>query len=180
MKRYLLGLIGLALLGGVPLRAGECGCDGKQSCDPSSHCCPQCGCCMVPVCHTFTTAKKTTVYKLSCSCETVCIPGVSPPCRRCECCDGSAKGGDSCQEECGCCRVREIHKLVKCPVTKEECVKKCTVEWTCPKCGKCGACETTSAPAGASPATPAPTAAPLRIVPKTTSLAPLPAQLGSR
>jgi hypothetical protein len=30
--------------------------------------------------------------------------------------------------------VREAHKLMKYPVTKEVPVRKCTVEWVCPQC----------------------------------------------
>jgi hypothetical protein len=193
MKRYLLGLIGLALLGGSPLWAAECGCDGgcgKAACDPCCRCCPHCGCCLVPVCHSFCTTKKTTEHEYSCTCNTICIPGVTPLCRKCDCCDGSGHcaGGcntcgsgcgacnDPCEDCCGCCRVRNVHKLVVHPVTKEECVKKCTVEWTCPKCGCCGATPTSVVPGSVAP-TPAP--ARLPAPPRTTTLAPMPGQVGS-
>jgi hypothetical protein len=57
--------------------------------------------------------------------------------------------------------IREVHKLVKYPYTEEHQVRKCTVEWVCPRCGgSCGTTEgpcTTPAPGGApAPAAPTP------------------------
>jgi hypothetical protein len=75
---------------------------------------------------------------------------------------------------------------VKCPVTKEVPVRECTVEWVCPNCSKCGHCGSTEAPTTSpvapSPVSPAPlprTQQPLPPPPRTTYVAPLPAEIGS-
>ena len=174
MNRYLFGLIGLAMLCGGPLfgqappavpsgpavcnatacgpaacAAATCGCEtGCNACD---NCCPNCGCRLVPVCHVYCDTKKVTEHKYTCICEEVCIPGCSCCCKRCGNGDGSGSCGDTCNNGCqeGCggrCRVREVPRLVIHPVTKEVPVRKCTVEWVCPKCGACGQCGSTAAP----------------------------------
>jgi hypothetical protein len=146
MKRYLLTLIGLALLGGSPLWAAECGACDQAAGKACGRCCPHCGTCLVPVCHISCTTKKTTEYKYKCVCETICIPPVTPLCEACGGCGKSCGCADECdkgcsKDNCGCkCRVREVKKLVKYPVTKETPVRTCTVEWTCPNCAKAGAC----------------------------------------
>jgi hypothetical protein len=115
----------------------------------------------------YCATKKVTEYKYRCVCEEICIPGVTPICKRDAACGGSGEcaGGcgacnSGCQEGCaGRCKIHEVRKLVKYPVTKEVPVRKCTVEWVCPKCG-CGQCGSTSAataaPAAPGPAAPAP------------------------
>jgi hypothetical protein len=142
--------------------AGEPTCDARPSCAAapptcdSCGCCPKCGCheCMIPICHSFCTTKKVTKYHYCCKCEEICIPDHCPPCPKCGdgCCDkaGCAEG---CGNDCGCesgkckCLIVEAHKLVKIPYTVEVPVRKCTVEWVCPKCGcNCG-CNGTSEPA---------------------------------
>ncbi len=184
MRKYLIGLIGLALLGSVPaLGQAPCGpatC-GLQTCGPTTcgptacarrltcapttcgaatcgayngcgtccekccdKCCPSCGCRLVPVCHVYCAPKTVVEHKYTCRCEEVCIPGPSCCCKGCGNCDGSGSccGGDTgnngCQGCCGHCRVREVARLVIHPVPKETPVRKCTVEWVCPKCGACG------------------------------------------
>ena len=159
MRKYLFGLIGLVLLGGSPLRGQSPACGSEATCGAEAGCnascdgCPQCGCRLVPVCHVYCTTKKVTEYKYRCVCEDICIPGVTPICKRGATCDSSGEcaggcdaGNNGCQEGCaGRCTIREVRKLVKYPVTKEVPVRKCTEEWTCPKCGHCG-CGSTSAP----------------------------------
>ncbi|HEV3415794.1 MAG TPA: hypothetical protein VG056_03255 [Pirellulales bacterium] len=166
--------VAIAAIGLV--RAGEPTCNAEPSCaapaccDPCT-CCPKCGCHegLVPVCHTYCTTKKVTKYHYCCKCEEICIPqGHCPCCPKCGegCCE---KGG--CTDNCGCdncgcengkcnCLVKEVHKLVKIPYTIEEPVRKCTVEWVCPKCGcNCGCSEKSdSAPAPAGPMPPSPPA----------------------
>ncbi|HEV2972746.1 MAG TPA: hypothetical protein VGY55_22450 [Pirellulales bacterium] len=155
--------------------AGEATCNAEPSCaapaccDPGC-CCPKCGCHegLVPVCHSYCTTKKVTKYHYCCKCEELCIPGRFPCCPKCGdgCCE---KGG--CTDNCGCdncgcesgkcnCLIKEVHKLVKIPYTVEVPVRKCTVEWVCPKCGcDCGCTEkTNSVPAPAAPMPPAPPA----------------------
>jgi hypothetical protein len=116
------------------------------------------------VCHIECTTKKVTTYKYTCNCETICVPGVTRCCDKCGRGDGSGEcaatgdtGNNGCQECCGGrCAIHEVHKLVKCPVTKEVPVKKCTVEWVCPHCNCQGNCAE-----GAAPLTPMPPTAPL-------------------
>ncbi len=169
MKKYLFTLIGFALLGSGPLlgqaptavlcgptacNATPCGqvaCGGETGCNACGDCCPQCGCRLVPVCHVYCATKKVTEHKYTCTCEEVCIPGPSCCCKKCGNCDGSGSCGgcddcnNGCQEGCGGrCRVREVPRLVIHPVTKEVPVRKCTVEWVCPKCGACGQCGSTA------------------------------------
>jgi hypothetical protein len=191
MRKYLFGLIGLVLLGGSllpgqsPPSAREAACGVEAGCNASCNCCPQCGCRLVPVCNISCTTKKVTEYKYRCVCEDICIPRVTPICKRGESCgcSGECAGGcdtcnSGCQEGCGeRCRVHEVRKLVKYPVTKEVPVRKCTVGWTCPKCGNCGQCQSTSTPPAA-PATPH-SVAPAPVLnlppaPKSTNVAPLP------
>ncbi len=174
MKRtaQLMALAVAALAAAVSSSAAEPGCNAEPSCgaaagcDPGC-CCPKCGCHegLVPVCHTYCTTKKETKYRYCCKCEEKCIPEHCPPCPKC--CEGGC--GDKCGcadqgcNDCGCeegkchCRIIEQHKLVKYAYTVEHPVRKCTVEWVCPRCG-CS-CGTTEAPAGVAPApsdTPAP------------------------
>jgi hypothetical protein len=131
-------------------------------------CCPQCGCRegLVPVCHQYWTVKKETTYCYKCICEEICVPGPRGGCNtgflgqfgcKKDCgatsCD-SAAGGNGCPTDCGCdcschCMHREVHHLVKCPVTKETCVRKCKIEWVCPHCGcGCGCSGEMDVPAG--------------------------------
>ncbi|HEY2883359.1 MAG TPA: hypothetical protein VGJ15_13015 [Pirellulales bacterium] len=99
-------------------------------------CCPKCGCteCMLPVCHNYFTTKTEIKYRYYCKCETVCIP------------DGSCWlhcGGQKC-DDCGCdgkcnCTIKQETKMVKIPYKVETPVRKCAIEWVCPKCGcDCG------------------------------------------
>jgi hypothetical protein len=175
MKRYLLGLIGLAVFGaslligrtlafGGESRCVEAvGCP-EAGCNGSNGCCPQCGCRLVAVCHTSCTTKKVTEYKYVCKCEDMCVPGVTPICKKCQSCENSgecAVAGDTCNNGCqeGCggrCLVREVHKLTKYPVTKDVPVRKCTVEWVCPQCDCHGNCAE-----GAAPSAPMPSSAPV-------------------
>ncbi len=210
MTKYLIGLVGLALmLGGRPLQAGEAACCGDVGCNAcsagggccshggcceQSACCPHCGCRLCPTCHTYCTTKTTIVHKYGCVCEEICIPSVSRCGEGCRCCEnggqcaGPCNNGDNSGEEgCGChCRIREVHKLVTFPVAKCTPVKKCSVEWTCPKCGGCyelGNCcsseSTSPAVPQTAPAAPAPRAprAPAPPAPKTTMLPPMPPKL---
>ena len=95
MKRYLVGLIGLALLGASPLSGQSCafggrsrlraqaGCNGgcnvcNGGCNACCDCCPHCGCKLVPVCQITCTTKKTTEHEYCCACKEICIPGVTP------------------------------------------------------------------------------------------------------
>ena len=158
MTKYSLPTVGLALLWGVaflgqaPAKAGEascgcnagcasCGCEAgcascgcKGGCGDCDNCCPHCGCKLVPVCQITCTMKKTTIHEHCCKCKEICIPGIAPLCHGCDACDCCNSG---CKTECDChCRVREVHKLMVCPVTKETPVRECTVQWVCPKCSQ--------------------------------------------
>jgi hypothetical protein len=124
----------------LPLQGGEpaCSAEGDACCNSA---CPHCGCGLVRVCHISCDTKKVTEYKYGCRCEDICIPGVTPICKQRRSCETSgecadATGKNGCQEGCGGrCVIREAHKLVKYPVTKEVPVRKCTVAWVCPNCG---------------------------------------------
>ena len=209
MTKYLLPTVGLALLWGVAFlgqaptaaKAGEAGCCGtagcacgNSGCQACCDCCPHCGCKLVPACQITCTTKKTTEHKHCCTCKDICIPGVTRIGQRCEGCDncgGCANGcsacdpcNNGCQDCCDCrCRVREVHKLMVCPATKETPVRACTVKWVCPNCSHCGGCEATSAPTVSPPAAPGPTAPPPAPSssklppPRTTDVAPLPEDL---
>src|SRR5580704_12271246 len=137
MTRFFIGLIGLAIFAAgtlavqVSALGGETGCCENGAC-PQGGCpqcagngccdrCPRCGCCMAPVCHLTCDTKKETVHKYGCACKWICFPPVTPACE-CDRCDNS---NGNCND-CGCCQIRCIHKLVVCPVTKETPVKKCT------------------------------------------------------
>ena len=178
MSKYVFGLIGLALLSGGSLLGQDPACIGQgggcaaPGCNSCCDCCPHCGCRLEPVCHICWTTKKVVEYKYRCVCQDICIPGVTPLCKKCDGCDGCCDSGNNgCQESCGgkCC-VRETHKLVKYPVIKEVPVRKCTVEWVCPHCGQCNQCDSTSAPTVApiapNPAPPAPLPRALPSAPK--------------
>jgi hypothetical protein len=198
-------------------QAGDPGCCGNASCESGcgngcggchhcDRCCPQCGCKLVPVCHVYWDTKKITKYEYTCKCETICVPKVSccgDKCGGCgQCADGCKEGcqgscnnacnngGDGCGSGCCKCCIHEVKKLVKVPCVKEECVRKCSVTWTCPKCGGCcgeGNCcgsEANAAPvaAPAAPAqvSPAPAPAPkMPPPPKTTNYAPRSSEFGS-
>jgi hypothetical protein len=172
MKTFLIGLIGLgaiaatALLGQMPAFGGESACCPATAGNACCDCCPNCGCRLVPVCQMTCTPKKTTTNKYSCVCKDICIPAVT---RMCDGHDGCNSCCQSCNE--GCCRVREVHKLVIHPVTKETQVRGCTVQWTCPNCGGRGPCTENSVPSvspmPASPAAPVP-------LPSTRGLPPAP------
>jgi hypothetical protein len=171
MMKYLFGLIGLALLGASPVLGqtpacgcaapGGCaacgaqaGCDGAckgcSQCDEDCKCCPHCGCKLVPVCHPYCETKTTTKHDYCCHCKDHCVPGPEH-CRKD--CDGC------CQEECNHCCIREIHKLAIIPVCEEEQVRKCKVEWVCPRCTAHASASApvivTPAPAGPAPVIPA-------------------------
>jgi hypothetical protein len=119
MTKYLIGLLGLALLlGGRPLVAGEAACCGAAGCQAQAcnacnagggccerggcegaACCPHCGCRLQPVCHTYCEPKTTTVHKYGCICEEICIPGVSrcgEGCGDSERCGHCGGGGNAC------------------------------------------------------------------------------------
>jgi len=162
----------------MPSQGGEPSCSTDPSCGacPSGTCCPQCGCHegLVPVCHQYWEKKKVTEYCYKCVCKEICLPGRCGAVNdglfgdHCDC-----KEGCGCQENCGCkencgcnngeccnCKFREVHTLVKCPVTKEVCVRKCRIDWVCPHCG-CGCgCDASVAPGGAPTAAPLPPAPP--------------------
>ncbi|HEV2972748.1 MAG TPA: hypothetical protein VGY55_22460 [Pirellulales bacterium] len=160
---------------GEPTCSAEPSCAAPACCDPGC-CCPKCGCHegMIPVCHPYCTTKKVVKYHYCCKCEELCIPGRFPCCPKCAegCCEnGGCTAGCGCTENgargaCGCeegkcnCLIREVHKLVKIPYTVEVPVRKCTIEWVCPKCGcNCGCTEKAdSAPAPAAPMPPSPPA----------------------
>ena len=102
---------------GLPSRGGEPTCNGETNgvaCGDSV--CPHCGCRLVPVCHVYCTTKKVTEYKYACTCEDICIPGVTPLCKKGRSCESSgACAGDTnangCQECCaGRCSVREARQ----------------------------------------------------------------------
>ncbi len=190
MTRFLVGLIGSAifvactLVGQASLCGDETGCC-EQGCPQNglpegcgcgcNDRCPRCGCCMEPCCHMTCDTKKETIHKYSCACKWICLPPVTPVCG----CDRCDNGNGNC-EDCDCCKIRCVHKLVICPVPKETPVKKCTVLWTCPKCGY-GPCGDGSVV----PATPAPVgppAEPLRLPPppKTTDAPPAQPQVANR
>ena len=118
-------------------------------------CCPSCGCHegMCPVCHSYCTMEKVTEYVYRTVCEDICVPQPSI----CKCCNPC--------DPCGCptsckCMVRTVQKLVKVPRVKEVPVKKCVVEWVCPKCHCNCCCEDGVTSSGAVPS-PAPTAPPV-------------------
>jgi hypothetical protein len=192
MTRFFIALIGLAIFaagsmaGQARALGGETGCCEQGGCpqDCGNGCCdrcPQCGCCMEPVCHMTCDTKKETVHTYGCHCKWICLPPVTPACG-CDRCDNGNGNGNG--EDCGCCQIRCVHKLVVCPVTKETPVKKCTVLWTCPKCGYGPCCDGSAAPANPAPApsAPAPAAEPMRLPPppKTTDSAPAPAVAANR
>lgn len=189
MTKYVLPTLGLALLWGVAFfgqaQAGAAECCGTACCETACQaccdCCPHCGCKLVPVCQITCTTKKTTEHKYCCACKEICIPGVSRIGQGCENCGNGCGTCDpcnnGCQDGCDCrCRVREVHKLMVCPVSKEKPVRECTVQWVCPNCNNCGGCGATAAPAAApaapGPAAPAPNAPRLPPPPKTTQAAP--------
>jgi len=154
---------------------------GEPSCGacPDGTCCPQCGCHegLVPVCHQYWEKKKVTEYCYKCVCKEICLPGhcgavndglFGNHCKEgCGCQESCAgKEGCGCNEGCGCesgccdCKWREVHTLVKCPVTKEICVRKCKIDWVCPHCHcDCG-CQQEVAPSAAPSAAPLPPAPP--------------------
>jgi hypothetical protein len=158
----------VAMAASLPVRAGETGCAAGPGCaaapgcgcNDGEMCCPRCGCHegLVPVCHPYCDVRVVTKYKYCCVCEDTCIPGkdfcgLGLHCG-CDCNKGGCK-------DCGCesggcehCRVRQVHKLVKIPYTVEEPVKKCWVEWVCPRCN-CGC--NGDAPTGCSEGNAAPT-----------------------
>ena len=131
-------------------------------------CCPQCGCHegLVPVCHHCMDGQERNHLLLQMRLRRDLH---SRPARRLQhrlfgptglqrncgatSCD-SAAGGNGCPTDCGCdcschCMHREVHHLVKCPVTKETCVRKCKIEWVCPHCGcGCGCSGELDVPAG--------------------------------
>ena len=193
MKRYLLGLIGLAVLGGSPLWADPCGNAAVCGVEAGCNCCPRCGCKLVPACQATCDTKKETTHEYCCARKEICIPRVTPICqggRGCDDSGGCVAGCDTgssnnrCEDSCaGRCRVREVHKLMIHPVTKEVPVRKYSVAWTCPNCGNCGSCESTAAPAAVpvapSPASPAPSPKRLPPPPKTTQAAPVPSEVGA-
>jgi hypothetical protein len=194
MLKYLFGLIGLALLGASPLvgqtpawgsdaacGCGACGCatacgaqagcdgccNGCSQCDECK-CCPHCGCKLCPVCHPYCDTKTTIKHEYTYHCKDHCVPGPEHCCKDCNGC---------CQDECCHCKIREIHKLVIIPVCEEEQVRKCKVEWVCPRCSGQASAVVPAAPAGPAPVAnpPGPQVAPPAPKPaKMTELAPQP------
>jgi len=84
------------------------------------------------------------------------------PCHKCgDCGTCGGCGGDACnngcQESCGKCCIHEVRKLVVYPCVKEVPVRKCWIEWVCPKCGDCCNGQPAATPAQPTPA-PTPTA----------------------
>ena len=191
MLKYLFGLIGLALLGGGPLVGqtpargsdaacgAQAGCDGAcngcSQCGGSCKCCPHCGCKLVPVCRPYCETKTTIKHEYCCHCKDLCVPGPQHCCKDCDGC---------CHEECGKSNIHKIHKLATIPVCKEEEVRKCTVEWVCPRCDAhaSAAAPVIVTPAPILPANPpGPQVAPPPIPAptKTTSNAPLPGDVST-
>ena len=176
MKKHIIRFVGLALLVGGPLLGqvpvyGDAAATGATaSGEPCCGCCPHCGCRLVAVCNICCTTKKVTEYKYRCTSQDKCIPGVTPVCKRHDCCENDCGGR---------CTVKEINKLVKVPVTKEVPVRTCVVEWVCPRCSDGGAAPAPAA-VPAAPIPPAPAPMPkLPPRPKTTDSAPLPTDIGS-
>jgi hypothetical protein len=201
MTKYFMPLIGLALLGGIPF-VGHAPTEAKAGDQACCKCCPRCGCPLVPVCHIYCDTKKVTDYVYTCGCKEICVPGIrrcgeagcddacgggngsgqcGGSCNTCNTCNNGGQGNacnNGCQDGCGGCRckVHEVHKLMKCPCTKCEPVRKCSVTWTCPHCGACcnggNCCGSVPAPAGATTVPPAPTTVPAP--PARTMLPPMP------
>jgi hypothetical protein len=132
-------------------------------------CCPKCGCreCLVPICHSYCTTKSEKKYRYYCKCDVICIPDHCPCWLKCWA--GGCENGSCGQQGCGngdcesgkcSCLIKEVHKLVKVPYTVETPVRKCTIEWVCPKCGcNCGCTEQSdSVSAPAAPLPPSPSA----------------------
>jgi hypothetical protein len=156
MTKHFLRITGLALLCSVPFLgqaltasvAEDATCCGNAGCGPCGNCCPHCGCKLAPVCRVYCTTKKVTTYKYTCSCESICVPGVTR-------CGETGNGCQDCGQGCCKCRVHEVKHLVKIPCVTEVPVRKCVVEWVCPNCGHQGNCA-----AGPAPSAPAPSAPP--------------------
>src|SRR5271157_4994106 len=104
MKKYLVGLIGLAFFGasslvGQTLAFGGESCCAEATCNAGCNCgdngcchvCPRCGCGLEPVCHPTCETKKETIHKYCCKCKDICIPGVTRIGERCD--GGNACGG---------------------------------------------------------------------------------------
>jgi hypothetical protein len=159
MLKTITLLLGLAMVVaiGLPLPASTAG----------NLCCPSCGCHegMCPVCHVYNTCKTVTEFEYRCVCEDICVPNPTCCCKGCNAC-GGGNSCDSCQQGCKCL-VRTVHKLVKVPVTKQVPVRKCTVEWVCPKCHCNCSCEEGAPPSGTMPS---PTPAPVPAVGKTAAV----------
>ena len=140
MMKYLFGLIGLALLGGSPLVGQTPAWGGDAACGRSRvlrrvvqrllamrrvQVLPALRLPLVPVCHPYCETKTTIKHEYCCHCKDHCVPGPQHCCKDCDGC---------CHEECGKCCIREIHKLAIIPVCHEEQVRRCKVEWVCPRC----------------------------------------------
>ncbi len=140
---YTCALLAIATITSIG-HAGEPTCCADSICVPGT-CCPKCGCHegLLPVCHSYCDTKKVIKYKYCCTCEEMCIPGHAPCCETCNNQDGG------CAVTCGSddgkcdCTYRNVKKLVKIPYLAYEPVRKCNVEWTCPKCG-CACCNSLS------------------------------------
>jgi hypothetical protein len=142
MTKSFLPIIALALLWGVPF-AGQTPAPAMADDATCCHCCPHCGCNLVPECHIECTTKKETTWQYTCNCESICVPGVTRLCDKC-----------NCNEDCKC-RLHEVKHLVKIPCVKEVPIRKCTVEWVCPNCHS-----TQGAPSSTPPSAPLPSAPP--------------------
>ncbi len=201
MKKYLMGLIGLAAFGassliGQTLALGADSCCAEATCSAGCNCgcnacgngacdiCPHCGCKMCPVCQIGCTTKKETTHGYCCVCKPMCVPGVTPILGRCDGCnncnDGNSASATGCAAGCGdpgcqdgCdCRCR-VHEVSKLVIHPQT---KETQVRTCTVqwvCPKCGAC------GGECGATAAPSAAPAAPGP-TTAPAPAPAPGANR
>ena len=89
LKTFTLSLtLAMTAMIGMPSQGGEPTCGGEaQNAACCDSLCPRCGCRLVPVCHTYCTTKKVTEYKYVCACEAICIPGVTPVCKKCRSCE---------------------------------------------------------------------------------------------
>ena len=141
MKRCLLGLMGAVVLGGFVL-FGELlsvdaawpglPCHGTNRNTEGESRCFRCESVMVPICQICYTMKKETKYKYCCVADTICIPSVTPLCEKGDCPpEGNCQGPKNCP---GACCIRDVHKLVKFPVTREVPVRQCNLLWVCPRC----------------------------------------------
>ena len=199
MKKYLMGLIGLAAfvagsLIGQTLAFGGDSCCAEASCSAGCNCgcnacgneacdiCPRCGCKMCPVCQIGCTTKKETTHGYCCVCKPMCVPAVTSifGCNNCDgngacangsCATGGAAGCGGCDPGCqdGCDCRCRVHEVSKLVIHPQT---KETQVRTCTVqwvCPKCGAC------GGECGGTAAPSVAPAATGPTAAPPAPAPA-----